>query len=190
MKRTVMVCMLIASCVLVGSKARAAEVTGNLNLLLGEKILSERDWTTEGGADWSKQFEAGIMFDIREKSWPVNIALDLLSSKKTVTIHGRDVDGKTSEFALGVRKYFREDQLVKPYVGGGLANITAEMSSGDNSSSASQIGPWIDGGVKFNPIKALNVGADVRYSQAETEINGDKIQAGGWHWGLFAGWNF
>jgi len=190
MKRIVMVSVFIVSSLLLASRARAADVTGNLNLLVGEKILSESDWKTDGGPDWSKQGEIGIMFDIRAKSWPVNIAVDVLGSQKTETVNGNDVDGKTSEFAVGVRKYFMEDRRVEPYVGGGLATIMAAFTSGDNTSSDSNIGPWVDGGIKFNPAKALNLGFDVRYSHAKVDINGDNFQAGGWHWGLFAGWNF
>src|SRR5438067_832896 len=99
MKRILVLCLLSMTCLITTSNGSAAEITGNLNLLLGQKMLPESDWNVEGLADWSKQVEIGIMFDFRGKTWPVNIAVDLLSSKKTETISGTDVDGKTSEFA-------------------------------------------------------------------------------------------
>jgi opacity protein-like surface antigen len=182
--------LFLCSFIFAGFQAHAAEVKGNLNLIVGQKLLPESDWKEEGFGDWSKQTEAGIMFDIGGKSWPVNIAVDLLGSKKTVTFDGIDIDGKTSEFALGVRKYFMDAQPLKPYFGAGLANIKGEIAIGDNSASDTKIGPWADAGVKLNPIQWLNIGADVRYSYAKTEVNNVKFQSGGWHWGIFAGWSF
>jgi len=190
MKRSVILCLLFAGCLIIGSQARAVDVTGNLNLIIGQKLLPESDWKMEGIGDLSKQTEFGVLFDIRGKEWPINIAVDLLSSKKTIEIAGIDVDGKTSELALGVRKYFMEEQMVKPYLGGGLANIKGEISIESFSISDTKIGPWIDGGLKFNPVKQLNLGVDVRYSYAKTKAEEFKYQSGGWHWGIFAGWNF
>src|SRR6478752_680083 len=102
MKRVLVAGLIGCLCALGVSKVHAAEVSGNLNVLVGQKLLPPSDWKVDGAGDWSKQTELGLMFDIRPKAWPVNIAFDILASKKTESISGTDVDGKTSEFALGV----------------------------------------------------------------------------------------
>jgi len=162
--------------------------TGNVNFSLGQKFLNS-DWKS-GDTDLRDQFEFGAMFDIRPQPWPINIAIDLLGSR----IKDNGITGDTSELSLGVRKYFLEDTTVQPFVGGGIADITGSESHRQQGSNViiedDAFGVWLMGGLMFRPTQHLNLGFDVRYSAANITFLDKDVQAGGVHYGLFAGYHF
>ena len=99
--------------------------TGNINMFLGQKNLDKDDWEPV-----EEQGEFGIEVDFREKDWPVNIAIDVLASSDDQSIidpfFGQvDLEGKTTEFNIGIRKIWDESS-VRPFIGGGLSYIRAE----------------------------------------------------------------
>jgi opacity protein-like surface antigen len=177
---------------LVQPVSAASTITGNLNLLLGQKLLSESDWKngSSGGVDLSEQGEVGILFDFRALNWPVNIAVDYLASEAEESSGGIDFGGKTTEFALGVRKYFMEETKVSPFIGGGLANVSAEFSVNDVSVKENDLGLWLTGGLNFRPVNRLNLGLAIRYTKATVEFSREDVEAGGVHAGAYIGWNF
>ncbi len=178
----------MTSFIWVGVARADSGLTGNANFSLGQKFLNS-DWNN-GGTDLRDQFEFGALFDMRPKTWPINLAVDLLGS----TIKDNGVTGSTSEFAIGVRKYFMEQTNVQPFVGGGIANIMAKESVREQGSNVSvddnAVGLWLAGGIQFQPAPHLNLGADLRYSNAQVTFVGKDVEAGGVHYGLFAGYHF
>jgi opacity protein-like surface antigen len=169
--------------------ARAdSNLTGNINFSLGQKFL-ESDWD-KNNTDLRDQFEFGALFDFRPQTWPINIAVDFLGS----TIKDNGITGSTGEFAVGVRKYFLENTNIQPFVGGGVTSITGKQSHRDRGSIVSiddtGIGPWLMAGVQFRPATHLNLGFNVRYSHARVTFLDDDMDAGGVHYGLFAGYAF
>jgi hypothetical protein len=79
-------------------------------------------------------------------------------------------------------------------VGGGLAVIGAgrEFVVGSLSLSESDSAPgvWADGGVFWRLGKQFNIGIDARFSSATVTIDGEDVQAGGFHLGLMLGWGW
>lgn len=163
-------------------------VTGNVNLFIGQKALEKDDWEP-----LEKQLEVGLMFDIGGKDWPVNIALDILGSADVTTIAGIEVTGSTSEFDIGIRKSFLDGNF-HPYVGGGLAFIQTEIEGTYGgitvSDDDSGVGLWVSGGLYYSIIEQINVGFDLRYSKAKTTMFDYEGEAGGTHFGLFAGYHW
>jgi opacity protein-like surface antigen len=169
----------------------AAWAGGNLNIMYGQKNLDDGDWEPV-----EDQREYGLMIDFKANdNWPVSIALDLLFSEDDgKNSFGIDVEGETRELNLGIRKYFPVTAQFKPYIGGGLAYIDAEISGSLGSFSASdrdsQVGFWLNGGVVFTFAERINIGADLRYSDAEVSMHGGNGEAGGIHVLVFTGVHF
>ena len=169
--------------------AYADEYTGNVNFFLGQKSLDSDDW---GAAD--EQGEFGVLVDWKQRSWPVSIAIDILVSADEVTESGVIIDAITSEINGGVRKIWEvTDSSVRPYVGGGLALISADLEtrgfntvSGDDNS----IGIWLNAGIYWTLGEAFNLGLDLRYSKAEVTLFGIDREAGGTHAGLILGYHW
>jgi opacity protein-like surface antigen len=161
----------------------ADDITGNVNLLIGQKTLNKSDWEP-----LDKQTEVGVMFDIGGKDWPVNFALDMLVSSDSETISGVNVDAATAELDIGIRKSFLDGNF-HPYAGGGLAVIESSID-GNNDDSDTGLGYWVSGGLYYSIIEHINVGLDLRYSHAKTTLFGIDTQAGGTHVALFAGYHW
>lgn len=171
-----------------GAPVLAGNFTGNVNVFLGQKQLDDDDW---GRLD--DQDELGLLFDFAQKSWPINIAIDLLGSRESASYAGYDVDGKTTEFCVGVRKIFILDQsaIFKPYVGGGLAFIGAELEDEfGHSEDDNGAGIWLNAGGYFTLSQHFNIGLDLRYSKAEVTLSGEEVEAGGTHIGLILGYHW
>ena len=105
----------------------ANEYTGNVNFFLGQKSLDSNDWEP-----LDEQGEFGVLVDWKQVSWPVSIAIDILVSADEATILGTPVDAITSEINGGVRKIWEvTGSSVRPYIGGGLALISADIEVRD-----------------------------------------------------------
>jgi len=172
--------------------------TGNVNVFVGMKNLDKDDWEPV-----EAQNEVGVEIDFRKKNWPVNIAIDILKSwrEDISSIIGPfgptdlKVNGYTTEFNIGIRKILDEFSSVRPFIGGGLSFIKAEMdvsikNIGSASESDSGIGIWMGGGVYFTLGEHFNLGVEVKYSDAKVTIAGVDTNAGGTHYGLLAGYHW
>lgn len=167
-----------------------AAMTGSINGFLGQKTLDSGDWEP-----LDQQVEIGAMLDIRGTNWPVSIAVDLLGSSDDATINGVDVTGTTAEFNIGARKVFDlTGSQLHPYVGGGLALIAAEIEGASGGVKVSDddtgTGYWVGGGAYWRFANNINLGMDVRYSNAEVDLFGITGEAGGTHAGLLVGYHW
>lgn len=112
--------------------------------------------------------------------------------------------GSTTELQLGIRKYFPMVSLINLYMGGGFVQINAELkrdrrtnitgggfpplsTEDSNSYSDSDVGLWVDSGIVVSPIQNFIVGAKISFSQATVKFAGEKVEAGGFHFGIFTG---
>jgi hypothetical protein len=196
-----LICLLL----LLVNNVCASEVTGNINLMYGEKFLDPVTWAT---LDHQKEF--GVLFDIREEMWPVSLAFELFSSEEE---HEDQSCGKTKEYCIGLKKIwgFRNDSIC-PFVAGGLAYIQAEkrkilIVSNVNSTNFTQIGNpyenleymsfqddgagyWISCGVYVTLWQRVNVGALTRYSHAKIDSYDGDVNAGGNHVVFFMGYHW
>lgn len=170
--------------------AAAAEGDRHVHLFLGQKNLSSSDW-----AWFDRQNEGGILTTLAETTWPVGIAADVLYSTKTafrqcVSEFGCSDDTvETFEVALGVRRHWRTG-IVHLGLGGGITQIRVSI----NDDSDRDVGPWAGGSCFFHVGRRFDIGAHVRWAQAEVSIPttspwapDDKFDAGGWHAGLILG---
>lgn len=170
--------------------ADASAWSGNVNLLFGAKSLDENDWYPV-----EDQGEFGVLIDFKQEEWPFSIAIDMLGSAADETIAGWYYEGSTSEFDLGVRKIFElENSTIRPFIGGGLALVSAETSWGFGgpwfSDSDSGAGLWLNGGVYWTLSEAFNLGFQLRSSAANVTLFGVEGSAGGGHAGFMVGYHW
>jgi len=169
--------------------ANAEEFTGNVNFLLGQKSLKSEDWEP-----LEDQLAFAIMVDFKQDHWPVSIALDLLGSYDEETILGVKFEGMTSEFDAGVRKIWElSEGQIKPYIGGGLAFVSAEIKAIDFltvSDDDNAVGYWLNGGIYWTLNQHFNLGFDLRYSDAGVTLAGIDVEAGGTTAGIFLGYHW
>jgi opacity protein-like surface antigen len=181
-----------------GSSPSPTSWTGNINGFLGMKYLDEYDWEPV-----EEQAEFGVMLDFKQESWPVSIAIDYLLSSDNVTGLYYDpgygtipvtFEGETSELCLGVRKVWDYIPTVRPFFGGGVALIRAQVKAitwdWRDSADDDAVGFWIGGGVYWTLGEHFNIGFDVRWSKAEVTIDGLDFEAGGTHAGLLLGYHW
>ena len=188
----------VCFCLSVPGFAFCGDWTGNINAFLGMKYLDEDDWEPV-----EEQGEFGIRVDFKQERWPVSIAVDYFASSEEDTglyyVPGygtvaATLEGETSELCFGVRKIWDHFPTVRPFIGGGIARISAEAKasvwgfsvSGDDDA----IGIWIGGGVYWTLAEHFNIGFDLRWSKAEVTIYGVDGEAGGSHAGLLLGYHW
>jgi hypothetical protein len=181
------------------SSAGSAFAAANINAFLGAKFLNEDDWEP-----LETQGEFGVLIDFKPKSWPVSMAIDTLASydeeTTTIVVPGvgsvsEEVQGSTGEFDLGVRKYWEPHPKMHPYLGGGLAFISAAVQAKTSKYTYVRdddvgVGLWINGGVFWTLEKHFNIGVDARLSGAQVDLFDDERQAGGFHLGLLLGYHW
>ena len=170
--------------------AHARDWTGNVSAYIGQKSMSDTDWP-----QLDKQQSLGILVDIKQKSWPVSLAVDIIGSADVNKNGSQKDEGYTLEHHVGVRKIFDlSDSSVKPYVGGGIAFVYAKLKNSNAVSSLSEadsgIGGWVGGGMYLNVTPRFNLGVDVRYSEADVTLLGIDRKAGGLHTGITAGYHW
>ncbi len=177
--------------------ADAGPWSGNLNLRAGFKLLDDSDWDPV-----DTQGEVALQLDFRKPDWPISVALDVSYSSdddsESVFVTGfgqenADVEGRTLEWNIGVRKIWEGSSLVRPYAGGGLALIWAKQkwdaTIAVEEEDDTGIGAWIGGGAFVTLWEHWNFGVDVRYSYAKVELIED-TNGGGLHAGMLAGYHW
>jgi len=181
-----------------GSPPSPGEWTGNINAFLGMKYLDEGDWEP-----LDEQEEFGIKVDFKQQGWPVSIAIDYLSSSDDGTMlmyHPRfgtvpfNFEGETSELCFGVRKIWDYFPTMRPFIGGGIAFINAEIEGRALGKRLSvdddAVGIWVNGGIYWTLAEHFNIGFDLRWSKAEVTLLGIKGEAGGTHAGVLVGYHW
>jgi opacity protein-like surface antigen len=184
---------------------------GDANVLFGYKWLTEdklKDLDVDG------QPEIGVSVNL-DFQWPIVLAIDLLSThtdKTRTTDAAFPVTTKTKidtlELDLGVRKIW-EIKKWRPYVGGGLAmiqfdakqttsidilgNIVQDTLIDDDYST---VGFWVGGGTLWTLPEGFNLGAELRYSDADADLTSEgftakqSFDAGGYHIGVMLGYHW
>ena len=174
-----------------GDATGSDNFTGNISGYIGQKSLDDDDW-----GDIDRQGSLGLMFDFKKQSWPVSIALDVIVSGNEHEKDGIKTEGGSLELDLGVRKIFElSNSSIRPYIGGGLALIGAGAKNTVGGSIISDeddtgTGAWIGGGMYYAATKSLNIGLDLRYSQAEVTLLDEDVEAGGFHTGITMGYHW
>jgi hypothetical protein len=167
-----------------------ASASGNVNLFFGVKGLDAEEWTPIDNQD-----ELGVQVTVDVGK--IGIAVDLLrSNDKKPLFDSVNIEGTTTELCVGVRKIW--GKKLRPFFGGGLAFIEAEIQLSDEFDSVeddhSTVGFWLDGGVFYQFAKHFNIGIDARLSATSTEEEywfgqpvEPKTELGGFHLGVLVG---
>lgn len=200
MKRSIGVIMVfcIALAMLMGFARTAsaqppyyAPISGNVNVFIGGKSLSESDW---GYLD--QQSEFGVQVDIKEHEWPISMALNFLGSSDVERDRNVDTYGSTSETQLGIKKIWEIGRATNLALGGGAAVIWGEMERRydyplryKETDSETAVGPWASLGIYWN-LAWINVGLEGKWSQADMRLLGRDVDAGGAHIGFIVGYNW
>lgn len=186
-----------AQAVSVGGSGSTDPWTGNIDVFLGTKNLDSGDWSP---AD--KQSEFAIESDFRQYSWPVNAVIGLRGSDAQGSVQGPggfiNVETKNSELDFGIKKIFENTTNFHPYIGGGPALMRMEVSVNGfvadhwfaGSRSADGVGIWLAGGAYWTLNRSFNIGAELRYSNADVSFFGHDFKAGGTGIGLLLGYRY
>jgi len=177
----------------------AAAVKGEVDLLLGKKMLSD-DALEEVDVDGQDEFGVAVTLDF---DWPVALAIDVLTSSDDSTlsetfagygysyVYRLDTDVETLEIQVGVRKSWGDRRLA-PYVGGGVSYVRLDgdqRATGTNmpgpsfsfsivDDSDSDVGFWLNGGVGWRIGDHFKVGLDLRYSDASATLEAVPLAPG------------
>ena len=167
----------------------ATDWTGNVNFTLGAKALDKDDWDPV-----EEHGEFGIHVDFRRHEWPVNLAMALVVSAGEDDIEGFSFEAITSEWRFGVKKIWEPTQVMRPFIGGGVALIGSELEADYYGVSVSDddigFGVWISGGLYWTLNECFNLGLELGYSTAEVTLFDVDVDAGGGHAGLILGYHW
>jgi len=175
---------------------------GNINFLIGQKILNESDWEP-----YDSQTEYGVNLNFRPTTcgttWPVYVEVAYLSSSDDQEISGYDFDlgdvtanaeARTTELRLGAKYIFGSYEIIHPYVAAGIARIKGEVEVTAYGVSASMddsaVGFYLTGGCYWTIAEHFNLGAEFGYSNANVEIADYEVKAGGVHLLGLIGYHF
>lgn len=161
--------------------------TGHASLLFSQKSLDSKDWKAADDHPGS----GGLITDFKKQRWPVSIAIDMIGSDEDKVTEGKRTEAKIGELDLGVRKIWTLSTLpISPYIGGGIAFVNVEKTVGNNKQEEDDVGAWAGIGVYWNVTDRFIVGADMRYTDSEVKLAGQKVDAGGLNTGISLGLSF
>ncbi len=177
---------------------KSSKWTGNINLGTGIKFLGQ-EWEKTGFSD---ETEFRFAFDIRQRGWPINIAVDLIFDQSPEVPYDFEAQGLGTpavklvnyEFNVGVRKIVDfKLYSVRPFYGGGFGRLTAyRLFDGPlytDSFNDGHISIWANGGVYWELGRHFNIGLEYLYSWAKFDLFGTRNH-GGSHFDMVAGFHF
>ena len=170
---------------------KSKDFNANLVGILGYKSL-DNSWQ-----EFDSQAAIGVSFDFKNHSWPFSLTVSSIFSADVESNNASFVEeeaGTTSETHFGIRKIFSiAGSSMEPYIGGGLALVSAALDRRVNSSffvttdDDSATGYWVGGGIYWHLSKRFIMGVDVRYSDAEVTLFGVDREAGGLYTNMLIG---
>ena len=141
----------------VSTSSSSADRNSRVTIYLGQRSLDESYW-----APVEDQATFGVEYAREPAGSTIGWEIGLLGSADETTVIGFDVEATTGELYGGVRKTFGSG-VARPYVGGGLSFINAEvdvagLGSADDSSPAA----YAHAGISFDVTSSFFLGADLR----------------------------
>ncbi len=172
---------------------------GNANFVLGARALDEDDWEPV-----EDQGVFGVNVDLGRDPWPVWIDLGFHVSAaeedfRDPFFFGGHVDltATLAEFSVGVVKTWRvSGGNVRPFAGGGLAAVTAEVEFdgpgfGDVDEDDTSGAIYGRGGVYWRIGSRFNLGVDARILMgSDFDIGGVDFEADYFQIGVLVGWGW
>ena len=192
MRRFVLASVLLVS---LSAAPRAADMTGNVQFLLGQRWLSD-SW----GDVKDEPSVFGVEVDFAPVTSPVHVALSMQLAGDSSTLPGPltsgDVDVGFFEFSAGFLWLPVKKAVVRPYIGGGALTMAAATGNDFLLFGADEhdqsFGFYGTLGVFFKVGDHFNIGVDGRavretnFELGPVEIDGDYEQVSfliGFSWG-------
>jgi len=178
------------------ASAQQTNMTGNINIFFGQKLLDKDDWEPV-----EKQTEFGIEADLKQVDWPVSVVIGYSRSNDSGTDEydpPMDAKGTTTELTIGAKKIWDQPSGMHPFFAGGLAFVSADVEAEIHTEhfwmnakdSGDALGFWLGAGLYWTIAEAFNVGLSLRYSDASVDLMDESTKAGGFHYGVIAGYHF
>ena len=139
--------------VLVALLIGPAWANGNAHVLLGPRSHSDEFWDS-----FDDQGGSGFVVDFGLESWPVHVVLGVLAG------NNEGIDAPLAEpiidileYSVGVVSYFRQNKSGRPFAGGGLTALTAEIdiSSSSTDDEDDTSGLYLNAGVVWRRGKRV-----------------------------------
>jgi hypothetical protein len=160
-----------------------ADTTGRGGIFFGKKSLNHSDW-----GDLDSQPAWGINLDVKNTNWPVWMTAGYVSSRDEINVIASasplsiiNVEGKTSEIQLGAKKDFAPAPQVRLSLAAGPSFVHASLGSTTSpfrTESDSSVGFWTGAEAIFF-LRYLTLGASYSFSQADVDLFGRSVDAGG-----------
>jgi hypothetical protein len=140
--------------------------------------------------------------DMAGVSWPIHATFGAYHSAGHDDQGPFDIDARTTELALGVKKIFGLTDTLSVFLGGGPALVFGSMDisgfgptpppgfNNDRHDSDAGAGIWASTGLLIHPGRSLNLGLQARWSTAKVNLFGEDRDAGGFMGTLMAGARF
>ncbi len=173
------------------------DVIGSVGIAVGVKDL-ESGWEPMGD-----QIAFTISLTVGREGWPVHLALDYVSADDQETrttgfpllppfcCFTTDVtaESETTEWGLGVRRFWRSDKSFRPYTGAGVAFIDGKLRVDSQAirASDSTTGYWVNVGFRRQLGGPSEWGLDLRHSEGAIELGNAEVEAGGTALSFFVG---
>ena len=185
-----------ASAALLLPGSAQARYNGNLNLFVGQKWMTQSQWSPV-----DEQPELGLMLAFGEERISYHFSVDAYYSRDEIDQPNPAVDSRvkatSGELTIGVRKLW-DLGATRPYVGGGASIVTVREDfdgpSGPVSYDDRAYGAYLQVGVFWRLAKHLNLGIEARFCKADAELGASfatrDVDAGGFHAGLLVGYGW
>lgn len=165
----------LASCAAVSQTVPPRDPTihrdNRVSIYLGQRNLDEDDWEPV-----DEQATLGFEYAYEPYGSTVGFEVGIMGSSDDDEIGATDVEGRTGEIYAGVKKTFGED-VVRPYVGGGLAFMSAEGEIGPLDDDDSSAAFYFHLGLAFAISESFFLGLDVRgLAGSDLELGGIDVE--------------
>jgi hypothetical protein len=186
--RMAIVALTGAGLLLVPAAAAAAEMSGNLNLVGGWRVMqNQKEWEGVQHGD-----AIGLEATWGGKDEPIHFATDFFVTTSSESTSTGTYKLKTYEVAIGLRKVWNAKWL-HPFAGAGFSWLHDIEVLPENTEDArdrdSALGIWMGGGVFARLAEHLNLGVSARFTPGrDVFIHGQKKNAGTVIYGFVVGY--
>jgi len=141
------------------TSATVEETDANrLSLYLGRRSLDKGEW-----APLEDQPVFMVEFAHEPEGSAIGWEIGLGGSADSDKVLGADVDVTVGELYGGVVKSFLPgDSVVRPYLGGGVSYLTADVDVPGGGDDDSSLAAYLHGGAAFNVTQSFYLGVDLR----------------------------
>jgi len=183
----------LAVCFVLGALSVPAWAGGNANFVLGGRALDEDFWSPV-----DSQAVVGVTVDFGREGWPVHLETGIQGSADDDDLFDVGLvklTGSVAELSFGVNKTWKPKGNVRPFLGGGLASVTARLEAetplGDVDDEDTSGGVYVHGGVFWRLGERFNIGLDGRILVGtDITLFGAEGDADYAQFGLVLGWGW